>query len=117
MMRLVRILGALGATVAMVLMSAGEPALASTPNTAGPPTLTHAVQPTYTAGNITSCPTGTTTFINTSDSGPGDQSVSYSNNLTTFQANVDTAGTFLSFTTNSPSFTVYIKGGPAYDTY
>lgn len=116
--RLVKILGALGgATVAMVLIFTAEPAIAGTPNTAGPPTTTHAVQPTYTGGNITSCPSGATTFINTSDTGPGDQSVSYSHNITTFQATVNSAGTLLSFTTNSPSFTVYVKGGPAYDTY
>jgi hypothetical protein len=85
-------------------------------NTAGPPT-THSVQPTYNAGNITSCPRGTTTFVNTSDSAPGNQSVSYSESGTTFDATVDSTGTFISFTTNSPSFTVYVKGGPAYDTY
>jgi hypothetical protein len=94
-----------------------EPALAATPNTAGPPTTTHAVQPTYTAGNITRCPSGTTTFINTSDTGPGNQSASYSQGITTFQAVVDSTGTYISFTTNSPSFTLYVKGGPAYDTY
>ena len=116
-MRLVKVVGASGAAVAMVLMSVVEPALAATPNTAGPPTTTHAVQPTYSAGNITSCPAGTTTFINTSDTGPGNQSASYSHGLTTFQATVDSTGTFISFTTNSPSFTVYVKGGPAYDTY
>jgi hypothetical protein len=48
---------------------------------------------------------------------PGDQSVTYSNKGTTFQAKVTSNGTFLSFMTNSPGFTVYIKGGPAYDTY
>jgi hypothetical protein len=82
-------------------------------NTAGPPTTTHNVQPTYNAGNITSCPQGTTTFINTS----GNESVNYSGKGTTFAATVDSTGTYISFTTNSPSFTVYIKGGPAYDAY
>jgi hypothetical protein len=116
--RSVRVCAALGATIAIVLMSTAKPALAAgTPNTAGPPTLTHSVKPTYTAGNITSCPKGTTTFINTSGLSPGDQSVSYSHNGTTFQAIVNSKGTFLSFMTNSPSFTVYIKGGAAYDTY
>jgi hypothetical protein len=86
-------------------------------NTAGPATTTHKVQPTYNAGNITSCPQGTTTFINTSDSGPGNQSVSYSEKGTTFKATVDSTGTYIAFTTNSPSFTVYVKGGPAYDAY
>jgi hypothetical protein len=86
-------------------------------NTAGPATTTHNVQPTYNAGNITSCPGGTTTFINTSDSGPGNQSVSYSEKGTTFKATVDSSRTYIEFTTNSPSFTVYVKGGPAYDTY
>jgi hypothetical protein len=44
-MRLVKVVGAAGATVAMVLMSMVEPALAATPNTAGPPTTTHAMVP------------------------------------------------------------------------
>ncbi len=113
-----RALGALGVAFAMVLFSTAEPALAKgLANTAGPPTSTHAVQPVYTSGNITSCPSGTTTFINTSDLGPGDQSATYSKGGTTFQATVDSTGTFISFMTNSPSFTVYVKGGPAYDTY
>lgn len=99
----------LGTTVAMAKTKPSA-------NTAGPPT-THSVQPTYNAGNITSCPRGTTTFVNTSDSAPGNQSVSYSESGTTFDATVDSTGTFISFTTNSPSFTVYVKGGPAYDTY
>jgi len=107
----------MGAAIAMVLMPTTWSALAATPNTAGPPTTTHSVQPRYTAGNITRCPAGTTTFINTSDSGDGDQSVTYSHDGTTFQAKVDSRGIFLSFMTNSPSFTVYIKGGPAFDTY
>jgi hypothetical protein len=108
-------LGALG------LMFASAVAMASNSkpkaNTAGPATTTHNVQPTYNAGNITSCPGGTTTFINTSDSGPGNQSVSYSEKGTTFKATVDSTGTYIEFTTNSPSFTVYVKGGPAYDAY
>lgn len=108
-------LGALG------LMFASAVAMASNSkpnaNTAGPATTTHNVQPTYNAGNITSCPGGTTTFINTSDSGPGNQSVSYSEKGTTFKATVDSSRTYIEFTTNSPSFTVYVKGGPAYDTY
>ena len=33
------------------------------------------------------------------------------------QATVDATKKYLSFTTNSPSFTVYVKGGPGYDTY
>ena len=86
-------------------------------NTAGPPTTTHKVQPTYSAGNITSCPQETTTFINTSDSASGSQSVSYAANGTTFEATVDPTGAYIDFTTNSPSFTVYVKGGPAYDSY
>jgi hypothetical protein len=108
-------LGALG------LMFASAIAMASNSkpnaNSAGPATATHNVQPTYNAGNITSCPQGTSTFINTSDSGPGNQNVSYSNKGTTFKATVDSTGTYIKFTTNSPSFTVYVKGGPAYDTY
>jgi hypothetical protein len=106
---------------ALGLMFASAVAMASNSkpnaNTAGPATTTHKVQPTYNAGNITSCPQGTTTFINTSDSGPGNQSVSYSEKGTTFKATVDSTGTYIEFTTNSPSFTVYVKGGPAYDTY
>jgi hypothetical protein len=108
-------LGALG------LMFASAVAMASNSkpnaNTAGPATTTHNVQPAYNAGNITSCPHGATTFINTSDSGPGNQSVSYSEKGTTFKATVDSTGTYIDFTTNSPSFTVYVKGGPAYDAY
>ena len=116
-MRLMKLAGAVGASAALALMSMVQPAVAATPNTAGPPTTTHAVQPTYTRGNITSCPQGTTTFINTSDTGPGNQSASYSRGITTFQAVVDSTGTFISFTTDSPSFAVYVKGGPAYDAY
>lgn len=113
-----RIIGALGATLAIGLALTTESALAAnTPNTAGPPTLAHGVQPTYTAGNITACPAGTTTFINTSDSGQGNKSASYSHDGTTFKTTVSSDGLFLSFTTNSPSFTVYVKGGPAYDSY
>ncbi|MEV7026607.1 hypothetical protein, partial [Kitasatospora sp. NPDC093558] len=87
------------------------------PNPAGAPTTTHNVQPSVTRGNITSCPSGTTTFINTSDLSPGNQSQSYSAAGTMFQATVDPTGTYLSFITNSPNFTVYVKGAPAYDTY
>jgi hypothetical protein len=113
-----RAIGALCAILAVGLALTGESALAATTaNTAGPATLTHDVQPTYSAGNITACPAGTTTFINTSDSGPGNQGASYSHDGTTFKATVSADGIFLSFTTNSPSFTVYVKGGPAYDTF
>jgi hypothetical protein len=116
--RRIRVIGAVGATLAIGLSLTGESALAATSaNTAGPPTLAHGVQPAYTAGNITACPAGTTTFINTSDSGPGNQSASYSHDRTTFKATVSSDGIFLSFTTNSPSFAVYVKGGPAYDSY
>src|SRR5947209_12550518 len=108
--------GALGlmlASVVGVAQSNSKP----NANTAGPPTTTHHVQPKYNAGNITRCPQGTTTFINTSDSGPGNQSATYSKNGTTFAAKVDPTRTYIDFSTNSPSFTVYVKGGPAYDTY
>jgi hypothetical protein len=108
------------AALGVILTSASAIALAQSKtnaNTAGPPTTTHSVQPTYNAGNITRCPQGTTTFINTSDSVPGNQSVSYSKEGTTFDAKVDSTGTYIDFTTNSPSFTVYVKGGPAYDSY
>jgi hypothetical protein len=109
-------LGALGLMFASAVATA-QSSTKPNANTAGPPTTTHGVQPNYHAGNITSCPQGTTTFINTSDSAPGNQSVSYSKNGTTFAATVDSTGTYVAFTTNSPSFTVYVKGGPAYDTY
>jgi hypothetical protein len=88
-------------------------AASSNANTAGPPTLTHQVQPTYTRGNITKCPQGTTTFVNTSES----RSTGFSEEGTTFQTMVSSDGNFVSFTTNSLSFTVYVKGGPAYDTF
>lgn len=93
------------------------PAATANANPAGPPTTTHHVQPTYRPGNITKCPAGTTTFINTSNLTPGNQSKSYSNGPTSFTATVDATGTYLSFTTNSPGFTVYVKGTAAYDTY
>jgi hypothetical protein len=120
----VGVLGAMGATVTLALMSPTatlalmSPVVsqASLANTAGPPTTTHLVQPTYNAGNITTCPKGTTTFINTSDLGPGNQDDTYSSGGTVFMVMVDT-GTYITFSTNSPSFTVYVKGGPAWDTY
>jgi RHS repeat-associated protein len=110
---------------ATVFVSIVTPLLASTVQVAaarpgvgaGAATTTHHVQPAYTAGNITSCPAGTTTFINTADLTPGDVSRTYSKAGTTFDATVDSTDTYVSFMTNSPGFTVYIKGGPAYDTY
>ncbi|MFD8146778.1 hypothetical protein [Streptomyces sp. NPDC059708] len=102
----------------MALWSAAVPATANAQaDPAGAPTTTHHVQPSYTRGNITRCPSGTTTFINTSDLDPGNVSRTYTNGPTTFKATVDATGKYLSFTTNSPSFTVYVKGAPAYDTY
>ncbi|MFF2193529.1 hypothetical protein [Streptomyces sp. NPDC058157] len=95
-------------------MPAGATAQASP---AGPPTTTHHVQPTYTRGNITRCPSGTTTFINTSNLDPGNVGKSYVNGPTSFTTTVDATGKYLSFTTNSPNFTVYVKGTAAYDTY
>jgi hypothetical protein len=113
------VLGAMCVAGALVVTNAALAAATCTctSNTAGPPTLTHAVQPKYTGGNIARCPAGTTTFINTSNVGPGNQSVRYSSNGTTFKATVYSKGKYLSFTTNSPSFTVYVKGGLGYDTY
>jgi hypothetical protein len=87
-----------------------------TANTAGPDT-SDGVVPTYHAGNITSCPSGTTTIINTSDIGPGNQNVSYSQGGVTFSTTI-TDGTWLAFTQSGlATFTVYVKGGPAYDEY
>jgi len=108
------VLGALGLIFGTAVATARPKPNA---NTAGPQTTTHNVQPTYNSGNITSCPQGTTTFISTSDSVPGNESVNYSEKGTTFKAAVDSTGTNIDFTTNSPSFTVYVKGGPAYDAY
>jgi hypothetical protein len=110
------LLAVFGATAALVVMTTATAAVASpTANTAGPPTH-NGVQPTYNRGNITTCPAGIT-FINTADGGPGDRDASYSNDGTTFVTTISRNGTYLSFTTNSLSFTIYIKGGPAYDTY
>ncbi|MEU3404588.1 hypothetical protein ABZ766_11645 [Streptomyces sp. NPDC006670] len=43
-------------------------------------------------------------------------SKSYVNGPTSSTATVDATGKHLSFTTNSPDFTVYVKGTAAYDT-
>jgi hypothetical protein len=102
--------------MALVIMTTATAAAGPNGNTAGPPT-SNGVQPTYQAGNITRCPDGTTTFINTSDGGRGDRSASYSNDGTTFATMISRDGVYLSFTTNSPSFTVYVKGGPAFNIY
>ena len=69
-----------------------------------------------TVGSITSCPTGTRTFIKVSNPHAG-SAASYSHNGTTFQARVNGKDTAISFMTNSPSFTVYVGISPAYDTY
>jgi hypothetical protein len=82
----------------------------------GPPTLTHKVKPTMTVGSITSCPTGTTKFIRVLNP-HGHSTASYSHNGTTFQTKVNGKDTAVSFTTNSPSFTVYVGISSAYDTY
>ena len=103
--------------LASVASTAGATSTKALANSAGAATTTHAIQPTYTHGNITSCPTGTTTFINTSNMGPGKQSASYSTGGTTFQTTVSATGTYLSFLTNSANFTVYVMGGSAWDTY
>jgi hypothetical protein len=115
-----RAYGVLG--MACVLVCAAQPAVATAQantvaNYAGPPALTHGVQPTYSHDKITSCPPRTTTFVNTSRLWLGDKSITYSHRGTTFQATIDTSGTLLNFITNSPRFTVYVKGGPGLDTY
>lgn len=113
-----RALAVLGTVVA--LAAAAMPAAATatgTTNPAGPPTTTHHVQPSYNKAKIKKCPSGTTTFINTSGLKPGNVSEDYSNGPTSFKATVDGTGKYLSFTTNSPSFTVYVTDTSAYDTY
>ena len=111
-----KIFGVLGAGVlvtgsALLMPALMQSAGATGTGTAGPPTTTHHVQPTYHTGNITSCPTGTTTFISDVTT-----SVSYSQSGTYFDATVVTSK-YVAFTTNSSSFTVYVKGGNGYDTY
>jgi hypothetical protein len=110
-----------GVVVAVVAMSMPQ-AWALIPTIPGPPTLDHAVVPTLTSGTITSCPTGSTTFIDTSGLKDGDVNATYSNGGTTFAATIHFNGTHISFTANAPSFTVYIEGrgngaAPAYDTF
>ena len=112
-----RVVGVVVTAVALFAASATPAKASTTPNTAGPPTLTKGVQPSYSSGNVTACPKGATTFINTSSKGPGNQPGSYSAGGTTFTTTVDRTGSLLSFTTTSPSFVVYVKGGPGYDTY
>jgi hypothetical protein len=97
------------------LMAAGSTAVAlANPahdkDSAGPPTATDHVRPMFSKERITVCPRGTTTFIDTYRMRPGDKSASYPHNGTTFQTKVDRRGKYLSFTTNSPSFTIYIAG-------
>ncbi|MCW2936624.1 MAG: hypothetical protein JWM19_7586, partial [Actinomycetia bacterium] len=83
---------------------------------AGPPaTTTHHVRPVFSKKHITACPPGTTTFIDTYKMRPGDKSASYSHDGTTFQTKVDKNGKYLSFTTNSPSFIIYIAGASDHD--
>lgn len=120
--KLFRALGTLG--VVMALSSAAIPPVATAnANPAGPPTTTHHVQPSYNKkGHIKKCPSGTTTFINTLHRKPGNKSESYSKGSTSFKATVDAKAKYLSFTTNSPSFTVYIEGASdheheAFDVY
>ncbi len=84
-------------------------------NSAGAPTTTHHVRPMFSKKRITACPPGTTTFINTYKMKPGDKSASYSYHGTTFQTTVNKRGKYLSYTTNSPGFTVYIAGAPDRD--
>jgi hypothetical protein len=115
---LTRVLGALALVAAGTLFPSTS-AFAKgpyAPNSPGPST-SDGVTPTYHAGNITSCPSGTTEIINTSDIGPGNQNVSYSQGGVTFTTTI-TNGTYLAFTQSGlGSFTIYVKGGPAYDEY
>ena len=102
------------------VMAAGSTtaALANTSHhggNAGSPTTTHNVRPMFSKKHITGCPAGTTTFIDTYKMKPGDKSASYSNGGTTFQTSVDKRGKYLSFTTDSPSFTIYIAGASDHD--
>jgi len=111
-----KIFGALGGGVLvtgsfLIVPSLMQSAGATGTGTAGAPTTTHHVQPTYHTGNITSCPSGTTAFLITS------KSATYSTDGTYFKVTVTSTGEYLDFTTNSSSFTVYVKGGPAYDSY
>ena len=112
-----RVFGILGAGVLvtgslLTLPSLVQIAGATGTPTPGPPTTTHHVQPIATTGNITSCPSGTT-FLVTSSPVSG----TYSTGATYFDVTVTSTLKYLSFTTDSPSFTVYVKGGNAYDTY
>lgn len=110
MNRFTRVFAVLGTACIMGVGTSGA-ALAHPPgNAAGPPTTTHNVKPVLSGKHVKACPKGTTTFINTFNMKPGDKSASYSNGGTTFQTTVTKEGKLLSFTTNSPSFTVYIAG-------
>jgi hypothetical protein len=77
------------------------------------------VAPIYHAGNITSCPSGTE-IVNTSETGPGNQSFNVSVDGVTLITSVTSQNgiNYLAFTQSGlSSFTVYVKGGPAYDEY
>src|SRR5579863_6837311 len=83
-----KIFGALGGGVLvtgsfLIVPSLMQSAGATGTGTAGAPTTTHHVQPTYHTGNITSCPSGTTTFISDATT-----TASYSNGGTYFDATV-----------------------------
>lgn len=116
--RLAKVVATLAAAFSIVLvMTAAAGAWSSGGNSApttGVATTTHHVKPTVAKGKITSCPAGTTTFINTYMMKPGDKGGSYSSGGTIFTTTVDPSGKSLNFTTNSPSFTVYIAGESAY---
>ena len=88
------------------------------PNTAGPATFDGST-PIYHAGNITSCPSGTE-IVNTSDTGPGNQSVNGNVDGVTFTTTLTSQHgiNYLAFAQSGlSSFTVFVKGGPAYDEY
>ncbi len=116
--RLIRNLGGVGVTLALVLAPTAASALSPTAaHTPGPPTRTHGVKPTLTVGSITNCPKGTTKFIKVTNPRPGHETARYSHNGTTFRTKVNRKETFLSFLTNASGFTIYIGIQPAYDTY
>jgi hypothetical protein len=69
----------------------------------------------FSKEHVTACPPGSTTFIDTYKMRPGDKSASYSHDGTTFQTTVGKRGKYLSFTTNSPGFIIYIAGASDHD--
>jgi hypothetical protein len=109
---------ALVATAILVLPASALTGRPHTPNTAGPATF-DGVTPIYHAGNINSCLSGTE-IVNTSDTGPGKQPVNVSVDGVTFTTTLTSRNgiNYLAFTQSGlSSFTVLVKGGPAYDEF